>query len=780
MKRLAWAAALVMAAVPAAWAATAAQQQLATHETLGVEAVGALAAFAVDPTIVDAPIDAGRVVLRGRRPGDTVVTVVLTGSVESFRVHVEPAPVVLDTASLEQSGRTMGEGRYDSALRRFTAVVSGRGRVGDSDVRVYAETVRQSAPSEGEARTAVPSATVEITNAKRSIVLLDKFVQDSPLTLDGVVLRGVHATQDGWDLHAGSASWSPLEGFLSGGGERAVTVARKFNAGTIRVTPRVAWFPDASGAKTVGAVTLEFGREADALHLRADAGVSGSPGAAVEADYRTKEREAWVRASTRPRDFAALKAAAPPGTQAEGAWNEKLDDATTLSLSGSASALRIADTSVHSETARAELRRQIDPHWSGTLVAGGGDYHAGGSEAVRRGTVGAGIGWDGPDWGASAQYRYQTTSLSDRGGHGARVSAHASANGWRASGFVDVQQQAPTLDLLLNDRTDLARTLAGLGIAAAQPEDILRALRDNASLITGQGTVIGPVRLNPLRTYVGADVSWRASAGEPEIGARVLRDHVEGVVGARSSSVASLYTSWRMGASTDVRVTLSHWTTRSTGRDEIGDTGVQVSVRTFIDRPLIAPLTSAPIVGQVFRDELQEDGAPQLRTPLANVDVVLDRSRRTRTDRDGRYEFDRPGRGSHTIEAVLPTDGAAYFTTPSQLTRDAGGNADFGIALGGVRIIGTVQNDAGLPVAGVAVHAEGATSATAVTDSSGAFRMTVAPGEARFALAPETVPPGHDLRALAPRKRNLASGERATVNFVVHAMRSVEGVVEGV
>jgi hypothetical protein len=768
-------AAALCAAAFAACAADGDAQQLATHQGRTVDAAGAIAAFAVDPTIVDVTVEAGRVMLLGRRSGDTVVTVVLASGIESFRVHVDPPVLVPDVRALENSARTVVEGRYDSALQRVTGVVTSRSRVGDSEVRVHAEVLHQQRPLPGEAPTALPAASVEIVDPERSIVLLDKFVQDSPLTLDGVVLRGVHVQQGQWDLHAGIASWSPLEGFLSGGGERAVTVARSFGMGTMRVTPRVAWFPDAQGAtKAVAAVSVEFGGgESLPLHVRADAGIGGGPGAAIQADYRTQQSDAWLRASTRTRDFAALRAGPPPGTIAEGAWTQQLNPATSLSVSGSASALRIAQTSAHSAAARADLRRQLDEHWSASLTAGGGSFRVDGGEALRRATVGAGIAWDSPQWGVSALYRYQANSLNEEGGHGGRVSVRATLDGWRATGFVDAQQQAPTVDLMLANRTDLARTLTGLGIAAAQPEDILKALHDNASLITGQATLIGPVRLNPLRTYAGADLSWRGSgAMRPELGVRLMRDRVEGVVGARSSTVATLHANWRVNDRTDVSVALSRWETQASGQERMGETGVQVNVRTLLDRPLISPGSSSPIAGRVFRGDGEH-------APLAGIDVVLDRNRRTRTDAEGRFAFERPGAGSHSVEAVLP-EGAAYFTTPSKLAREPGSTADFGIALGGVIVTGSVQNDAGEPVPGVAVRAEGTSVASAITDSNGRYRFTVAPGKVQLSIAPESVPAGHDLRALAARKRTLESGQPATVNFVLRAMRSLEGVVAGV
>lgn len=772
-----WVALAIAAAV--AWPAVAAPvppQQITARQPVTLDAGGALAAFAVDASMVDVAIQGGRVVLLGRRAGETVVTVVLASGVESFRVRVEPAPLLLSSSALLQEAQGgFVETRYDSALRRFTGVLDGRGRAGEYDVRVFAEAVHQRSPAPGDTTLALPAASVEITRGSRSVVLLDQYVQESPLTLDGVVLRGVHVREGDTTFHAGLAAWSPLEGFLAADGERAATASHTFRTGGLRVTPRAAWFPDSrGGSKGMAAVTLEFGTDTDALRVRADAGFGGAPAAAVDVDYRTPQRQVWLRAQARPPEAAALRTARPPGRHADAAWTEVLDADTSVSAAASASQLELPGLpDVRSASARAELRRQLGEHWSATAFASGGAYRAGDAEPLRRGTAGAGVAWDTSEWGANAQYRYQVAGGT--GGHGGRVSVRASSAGWRASGFLDVQQQAPTLDLVLQDRDQVARTLASLGIAAAQPEDILRALRDNAGLIAGHNLSIGPVRLNPLRAQAGIDLSWRGDGpAKPLLGLRLLRDRVDGVVGARSSLLATLHASWRIGERTELGVAATRWSTGRQGQDKAGDTGVQVTLRTYFDRPLIAPGAGEPIAGQVLRE--RDDGT---REPLADVEVVLDRNRRTRTDAQGRYAFERAGAGSHSVEAVLPKDESAYFTTPSVLARDAGGKADFAIAFSGVRLSGVVLNDAGLPVAGVTVQAEGIPGASAVSDTSGAYRLTVPAGEVRVVVVAETLPAGHDLRALAARTRTVAKGEPATVNFSVRALRSIEGVAPG-
>lgn len=770
------------AAFACASAAADADLQLQARQPFTLEGGNAIAAFAVDASIADVAVAAGRVVLVGRRAGQTVVTVVFPAGVRSFLVRVQAAPVILAAEQLaaQQRGGFV-EARYDSALQRLATVVSGRGRAGDWDVAAQAEVSHQLAPSPGEGSNALTAGSIEFTKGQRSVALLDKFVQESPLTLDGVMLRGVHVREPDLEFHAGIASWSPLQGFLASGGERAMSVSRAFALGGLRVVPRAAWFPDSrSAAKVVAAVSLEFGGEADALSVRGDAGVGGAAAAALDVDWRMAQRQAWARWIRRPPGFAAPAGARPAGQHAEGAWTEKLGESTTLSASGSASGIRTAESrDARVVAARAELREQLSPNLAATVGAGGGDYRSGESAPVRRTTVQAGLAWEESRWGVNAQVRHQSLS-SAGGGHGGRVSAWAHVDAWKANAFVDAQQQAPTLDLLLHDRNEVARTLAALGIVAAQPEDMLRALRDNAGLLAAGGVTIGPVRLSPLRVQGGADLSWHGGGpARPHLGARVLREVMQGVVGGRGSTLVSLHGGWRVGERTDVGIALTRWTLQTAAQTKAGDIGVRLTLRTYFDQPLLAG-QGAAIRGQVIVAPPQETDAPNgSPEAVAGVEVVLDGSRRTRTGPDGRFEFERPGPGAHTIEAILPAGMNAYFTTPSSVTREAGGSASFGIGRSGVQLKGSVVDDAGMPVAGVRVQAQGVASASAVTDSSGAYRFTLPPGEAVFAIAAETVPPGFDLRALATRRRTLALGAPATVNFVLRANRAIEGRVIG-
>lgn len=780
MRRAALAVALAGVLVSCAHAAQPGDQQLVAHRPVFVEAAGVLLAFAVDPSVVDVTVDAGRLLLEGRRAGDTVVTIVLPGGVASFRVRVDGAPSLAAGANAVDAARgSYVEVGYDTSARRLSTAFGGNGRIGDSQLRVDVETSRQLGPRAGETRTAVPSASIGITSARRSIVVLDQFVQDSPLSLDGVVLRGVHVRQDGLEAHAGIASWSPLEGFLASGGERAATLSRRTDVNGLRVTPRLDWFPDSrTRAKAAASVSVDVGTPADPLQLRIDGGVGGGPAAAVQMDLRTETRQAWLRAVYRSREFPALNAARPAGMALDGTWTEKLSAASTLAATTSASRMRASDgAAAHAAYGRIELRTELRDHLSRVLEASAGSYGAGGAPGLRRESVGAGLAWEQARWGLSALYRVQATSASGRIGRGGRISARASADGWRMSAYGDVQQQAPTVGLVLGNRSELARTLASLGIAVTGPEDLLRVLRENASLLPAAGAALGPVRVNPLRTQVGLELAWTGSGpSRPQLGLRVLREHVEGVIGSRRSDIATLRLKWRIGLRTDAAVSVSHWSYGRGALTPAADTGLLFSLRTSFDQPLISATgSSPPIEGRVFKEGQSGD-----RAPLAGAEVVLDRNRRTRTDTEGRYAFTAPGPGSHSVEAVLPPGEAAYFTTPSRLTLAAGSQGDFGISIAGAVVTGVVTSDAGVPLQGVGLRVQaGESGAGAVTDSMGTFRLAVAPGDVRLSLLAQTLPPGYELRALPAHTRSLRSGESAEIEFRVQALRSVEGIVSG-
>ncbi len=276
-----------------------------------------------------------------------------------------------------------------------------------------------------------------------------------------------------------------------------------------------------------------------------------------------------------------------------------------------------------------------------------------------------------------------------------------------------------------------------------------------------------------MRVQAGLDLSWRAAAGKPEFGVRVVGDRAEAVASGRTSFVASAFAKWQIGRDTEMSVTYSRWNARLpvTGSESRGS--VLFTLRTTFGAPSWPGSGSRPISGVVMRDGDAADA------PLQGVDVVLDRGRRTQTDAQGRFVFESPGPGAHRVEAQLPQGRPAYFTSPSVVTLTPGSDARFSMSFAASRLSGVVQNDAGSPLAGVTVRAEGAMDTSTVTDSSGAYRFSTPAGVVRISLVPESLPAGHDLSQLTTQERSVTQDSPATADFSVRAQRAIQGTVSG-
>jgi hypothetical protein len=773
------AAVLVLLLLPAP--ALARELHLTVGQTLTVPFPGTTAAFAVDPAIVEATARPGELVLIGRRVGQSPVTVVAAaGTTETVVVRVtEPAGKRQARAPVNprRRGGTV-EGRYDSGTGRISTSLGLRVEDGERSARLRLFGISESGGRDGESLRAIPSVSLELVAPGRSLILLDQFVESSPLTLDGVVLRGLHLQRAGFSLHGGVATSTPWNDLLiASDGERALGISYALDRRGFRFAPSLLWLPDAIAAHP-GAVSLaiERGAAGDALHGRAEIGWSDRPGGALDLELNGGRQRVWFEGQHRPEGFAALDVAKPPGTFLDGAWSGSFGERISADLTVSGSRLDLTGQRQQAHSERLELRYRAADHWSLTAGAGAGGYENldRNRAAIRRLTGSLGASYDGLRLGVAGLYRYQEVSAASRGGHGGRLTLRAGKGQWRGHMFFDAQQEAPTLDLVLRSRPGLERALAELGFAARSPEELVRLLRDNAILFAERGVQIGALELDPLRLNGGFDVAWRGSRSE--VGFRLVVDDSRAIDRHRSTYLATLSASRRVFGDTDLILGYTRWATTIDGSRGGERDSLEVAVRTQIPEIQGIPGIRRGIRGTVWRDDLATGDYRAGALPLGGVSVVLDGKRTTQSDSSGRFGFDHVGGGVHRVEVVLPS--GAYFTTPSVLSVPAGGgDVVFGLAYSAARLKGRVRTDAGQPLPGVTVRLEGGISATATTDSSGTFLFAAAGGEARLSVVADSLPPGFDLSTLQTETVRLQVGAPATRDLEVRAHRTVAGTL---
>lgn len=729
-----------------------------------LEIAGATAAWAIDASIVDVAVQAGRVTLLGRGAGTTKVIVISGTGQQTLDLVVTPRGGGRSVQPATAGGTAgTAEVRYSSASREVQNSVTLLRETKTKKTELEVRTVHQVAPSVGDrATTSIPMVSYRIFTRGHELTLFDREVDHSPLTLRNTPIRGVHYLDDHWRLHAGYTAYATYRSFL-------VPVERQLVAGggySFRTGLRSTLTPSFFAYPGEGTVTsLLYGYdETDRLAIRAELGYSEGLGAALQVAYDDHGDRVRADIRYRPDGFAVPLAGSPRGFFSDTSWTHEYGRGSSASLVFSAS--DIARTRVMA--ASADVDHRLNDVLSLTGGASWGKFGA-----SRSLTVPAGVRLDLGRTSLSALYRYAASSTND-GGHGFRLAARTSLGRLYASAYADRQQNAPTLDVIFSERPDLALALDELGITATSPSDIARALREQAALVE-LGFIEGvTIDLAPLRTQLGFELAWlSASESRQQFRARLLRNVVEGVSRRTESTIATLAYSRRLTGSADVFASWSYWRTERRGEDPVVQPFVEVGVRQRFDGlPSFLDGTGA-ISGVVFADE-DLDGASDGNGVRAVVE--LDGSRTESTQADGSFRFTGVPRGSHRLVARVPERPEAYFTTPSRVEAETGETVSFGVASTPARLLGSLRSDAGKGIAGVRVLlARGTQQVVATTDTEGGFSTAAAPGEWQVSILTDSVPAGFSLAGTESRSVTLIRAQPLSLAYVLRANRGISG-----
>jgi hypothetical protein len=694
-------------------------------------------------------------------------------------VDAPPALGTSDEDRVAPRAASAVETGWDSATERWTSAVDASATTADRVVRLHVVNVTQRGPTNGDARTAFPSATVAVEAGGRQLALLDAVVDHSPLSVAGSSLRGVHVRGRSLELHAGYAS--PLlyrSILLPSGKEAAIGASYRFALGpALTVAPVAYHFPYASSGGTrgtMGSLVVDHGLAEGPLRLRGELGYGGELGGAVQLAAERGANRVWVDARHQPSGFASLGVGRPLGTFVDVASSTALPGPFVLNAAASTALHELVDLETRRASGSGELRWLFHRGWSAwSGVAGGSFRGSGEEEPLRTLTIPVGLAWEGSSAGGAAAYRFQRSSARNEGGHGGRLSVRGGSREVRVSAYADLQQDAATADLVLSEVPGLSRALDELGIAARTPDDLVRIIRETPALAE-LGIVRGAaLELHPWRAQTGLELTASSRDRGERLRVQVTADRARAIKGLDQSILATASYSRRVGP-VEALAGATWWAREREGAAVRG-TSYGLGLRVAIDR--LARLPSPWRRGAIRGVVLREEGSA--REPLAGARVRLDGVREVLTGADGSFSFD-AGEGEHRVEALLPPGEDAYFTTPSLVRLRAGQEARFVVATLPARLVGAITNDAGAPLAEVTVRlSRPGEDVQVTTDSSGAYAFAVAPGAWMLELDAGSVPAGHDVAAAAPREVELTRGNAARAYHGLAASRSIAGTLRG-
>jgi hypothetical protein len=716
--------------------------QLKVHESLVLQINGSTAAYAIDESIATANGRDGLVTVFGRSAGSTRVMVVAFGRTVAYDVVViAPASAAGGTPmTAEAPRRAVTEARY----------LSTTGQVQTSIDAVANNAQAHAVILHDQQKTSVPSASYRITTPHAEVTLLDKHVDETPLTTAPSAVRGVHFFNDAWRVHAGVTSATFYDSFV------LPTSHRQFVFGASRVwhlSPSWSVMPNlyVAGKKPIASLLAEYA-DGDRLRARGEIGFSNhSPGGAFQ--LAANGARSHLRADFRwqPRDFATLGVNDVRGFSGDVSASQSFKK---LDVDATASAAHTILPSFNERSVTSTLDLRYHASKAITLL-GGASYGAFNlHEKIRNFTVPVGVAANAGGAGISAVYR-----LGDNNGY--RVSGSYSRSSFHGNVFVDQQNHTPTIALFTHEYPELANELLRAGISATSVADIARLVREGATLAALGITNVPQIELALKRRQTGADIAWR------ELRLRAIRNDVETVSRRTSTTFTTLTWTHRILGSTDLEASYGFWVT-----DHVRQPAYEIALRHRFDS--LPSFGSGAINGNVYRDD---DG--NSRVPLAGVEVRLDESRSTRSDADGRYRFGNVNGSSHQVSAQLPSNDA-YFTTPSHATASRGDAVDFGVAFSPARLRVTVVDDAGRAISGVNVTLTGARRFSATSATDGGADFIAQPGTWRASIADETLASGYTVDGDPEHVITLQRAHTETLKFALRASRTVSGRISGV
>jgi len=772
-------AAWLLGAVPA----HAQRITVAYQKSLDLPVAGATAAYSLDPLIAEATAANGIVRLSGLGPGEArviVVTPVGTQTLDIFVPQPPPSypPGFVPPTPLDAVGENgMYEFRYGSDRSQ-------------GDRRTELRMVNANMLSaDSDSRISFPSLSYLVDTPNREIVVLDQQVDSSPLTVDGIVVRGFHYRQGGWQFHGGYASQTNFQDLLlSTDKEQVFSLSRSLPLGEHgALISSLFYFPTAhatsvpgqSGA--VGSLMFKY-KLNDDFDYALEAGFSRGLGGSGSVHYSSLSNQLRAQFRYQPEYFAGLGLNALPGHTATLDYTHMFSQKLSVNASGNSFGYVLPTTRQQTMTSTLLLRYQLTRHFGVHGGAGISDFSSTLPTTSRFRSLNVPVGLDYSSRHFGAGVQYQHTGNSGGVGDGRQISGnvHVGAGQLQASAFVDHQTQAPSLLTTVASDSPLKDSVSQQAALASTVQGVASGLQNNA-LLLGLGYVnsVG-VGVVSRRLQWGGSVNWASASGRDRFNYSLLSSNDEYSTGNIGFASHTVTYSRRLNGSNDVGFSLSMFSLGGLGGGGYHLRYQLEFTHNFNTFPaFLAPGSHGNINGHAFLDPQGSGDYVDSALPVPDVEVVLDGQRHTRTNQKGYYIFDHVPAGTHHVEAAPAKDEQRYYTTASMVETDINHTVNFGIGQAAGQVYGFVLNDGGEGVEGVRVMLESnGQRQSAKTADDGKFSQAHLPeGQYTVTLDPDSIPPGYALDHLETMSLELHRGSPAELVFHLKASRVIAGRV---
>lgn len=767
------------------------------QKKIEIPVAGATAAYSLDSSVVEASAANGVVAIQGAGPGSTNVIVVTSTGVQTLSVVVPQPPPSYPPGFVQPAGagnsgeRGAYEVRYSSNPSQLTNAIEFTRTQGDSFNRIQVTNATLFSSSSSQTVFGFPLASYEISRPRYDVTLIDQQVSDSPLTLDGYLVRGLHVRQGDWQFHSGFTSVAIFQGlFLSTDPEYLAGLSRSFSLhgyGSLEggfyyfQNPHKELAVAANGG--LGSLTYRL-KHGDKAKFLAEAGVSHW-GIAFAARGNYEDKRTRVNGNFRivPQRFASLAVNNLHGIFADLSASRDLSKRIFATLALNQSDFNLATLKQNTFTGSSNITLKLNGNFS---LLTGAAYSSFQSQLPAGATIQSlnlplGVDFSSRHFGTGFEYQ-RTDNFDGSGGNDYSFNVRGSARQFLASAFYRHDVQVPTVASVFAQIPGLEDLLQRAGIVITNPDQLAQLLNNTALLATLGFSAPLTVNLAPARNDLDASLSWTGKGlSHPRIGFDYFDSRTDLIQGQFRFTSGTLSYSQRLTRTNDLVVSASLLRTASgTGKPDVQPVFSFSLRHRFSSAPgFLLPGRHGTIQGHVFRDDNSSARYSAGEAGLAGVEVSLDGDRVTHTDANGYYAFHHVPFGSHNVEAKVQSDEPFFHTTDSPALAEMNSTVDFGVNFAKGQLFGFLLNDAGAGINGVTIKLQGeAVQQSAQTTMDGKFVFRgLAPGEYVITTEPGTYPPGYSLQNLQPLPVTVAVGKAAKTEMRVKAIRAISGKV---